>query len=160
MIGRIRRLFDHLEWADGRVLRSLRQASDLPDRALEMYGHVLGAEHIWLARILGTQPTVAVWPTMSLDEFENVARANHAAYTDFLGTLDDSALEQTVAYRNSAGAEFTSRIDDVLIHVALHGTYHRGQVALLLREADAVPEPTDYIAFVRGAPAATRTSSE
>ena len=41
----------------------------------------------------------------------------------------------------------------------LHGAYHRGQIALLLREGGAEPAPTDYIAFVRGAPAATRTPS-
>jgi uncharacterized damage-inducible protein DinB len=41
----------------------------------------------------------------------------------------------------------------------LHGAYHRGQIALLIRQAGAVPAPTDYVAFVRGAPTATRSSS-
>jgi uncharacterized damage-inducible protein DinB len=47
-------------------------------------------------------------------------------------------------------------VDDILLHVALHGSYHRGQVALLVREAANKPAPTDYIGFVRGVPAATR----
>jgi uncharacterized damage-inducible protein DinB len=41
--------------------------------------------------------------------------------------------------------------------VALHGSYHRGQIALLVRAGGSTPAPTDYIAFIRGAPAATRT---
>jgi len=38
----------------------------------------------------------------------------------------------------------------------MHGCYHRGQVAMLIRDGGGTPAPTDYIAFVRGAPAATR----
>ena len=33
------------------------------------------------------------------------------------------------------------------------------QIALLIRQAGAVPAPTDYVAFVRGAPTATQSSS-
>jgi uncharacterized damage-inducible protein DinB len=40
--------------------------------------------------------------------------------------------------------------------VALHGAYHRGQIAQLLRQNGAQPAATDYIGFVRGVPAATR----
>jgi len=51
---------------------------------------------------------------------------------------------------------FRSRVEDILLHVVLHGCYHRGQVAIALREAGAEPSATDFIAFVRGVPAATR----
>jgi uncharacterized damage-inducible protein DinB len=68
--------------------------------------------------------------------------------------LDEAALERQVHYSNTAGAEFDSRIGDIMMHVLLHCAYHRGQVALLLRTAGAEPEPTDFIAFCRGAPAA------
>jgi uncharacterized damage-inducible protein DinB len=44
----------------------------------------------------------------------------------------------------------------MLVHVALHGQYHRGQVALLLRASGFEPATTDYIAWTRGVPAATR----
>ena len=38
----------------------------------------------------------------------------------------------------------------------MHGSYHRGQVAMLLRQSGAEPLPTDYIVFVRGVPAAAQ----
>ena len=159
MIDQIQRLFEHLEWADDRVLQRLSQIGGLHEDILQRYGHILGAEHVWLARLEGRPPTVAVWPDMLLKEYQNVAGANHRAYRSFVAALDEPALGRTVEYKNSAGLDFTSRVDDVLIHVALHGSYHRGQIAALLREAGEAPEPTDYIAFVRGAPAATRESS-
>lgn len=44
-----------------------------------------------------------------------------------------------------------SAVRDVLLHVALHGSYHRGQLAWLARTAGAVPTATDFIVFSRGA---------
>lgn len=35
-------------------------------------------------------------------------------------------------YSNIKGEKFTSTLDDILIHVFNHSTYHRGQVALLV----------------------------
>jgi uncharacterized damage-inducible protein DinB len=70
--------------------------------------------------------------------------------------LNADGLAREVAYTNSAGQAFRSRVDDILVHVALHGAYHRGQLALLTRIGGGQPASTDYIAFVRGAPAATR----
>ena len=155
----LRRLYAHLAWADERALESLRTAVHPQPQARELLAHVLGAEHVWLARLQGRPPEVAVWPDLSLDDCLTLAEANRQAYERYLDTLDAEALDRTVHYRNSAGAEFDSRVEDILVHVALHGAYHRGQVAKAVREGGDEPSPTDYIAFVRGAPAATRQES-
>lgn len=51
-----------------------------PAKAVEIYGHVLGAEHVWLSRIHGEPATVAVWPSPSLDECVKLARENVSAF--------------------------------------------------------------------------------
>jgi uncharacterized damage-inducible protein DinB len=152
----LRRLFRHLDWADARALEALRSAPEGPPRALEIYGHVLGAEHVWLTRLEHLPASTAVWPALDLDQCERLAAENHLGFTHFMDGLDPGDFAREVAYTNSAGLSFKTPIDDILIHVALHGCYHRGQVALLLRQGGAEPAPTDYIAFVRGVPAATR----
>ena len=152
----LRRLFDHLEWADDRVLRSLREAPAIPPKALELFAHVLGAEHVWLARLRQVPARLAVWPSLDLEQCATVARENRDGYAGLLDDLGADGLGEEVSYTNSAGASFRTPAEDILLHVALHGCYHRGQVAILLRQNGAVPQPTDYIAFVRGAPAATR----
>lgn len=152
----LERLFAHLRWADSRTLTALRAAPPPPAKALELYAHILGAEHVWLARLRQQPATSAVWPQLNLDGCSALAAANHAGFAEFMGTLDDAAPEREIPYTNSAGNSFTSSVSDILLHVALHGCYHRGQVGLLLRSAGSEPQPTDYIAFVRGAPAATR----
>ena len=110
-----------------------------------------------MARLQQRPATVAVWPDLTLQQCAALAEENHAEFAALLDALSAEQLDTEVSYTNSAGIAFRSTRRDILLHVALHGCYHRGQVALVLRDAGAVPEPSDYIAFVRGAPAATRT---
>lgn len=150
------RLVAHLRWADQRVLTSLRGAHVPSGRPLELYAHVLGAEHVWLARLRGDRPVHPVWPALTLDECAALAEETHEGLAAFVTALPASDFAREVAYTNSAGRSFRSRIDDILTQLLTHGCYHRGQIALLVRDAGGEPQPTDYIAFVRGAPAATR----
>ena len=150
------RLVAHLRWADALALRTLREAPSAPAKALELLAHILAAEAVWLARIEERAAPTPVWPALSLDECERLAAETHRRLEAFVAALDDAGLARAVRYRNSAGEAFTSRVDDMLLQVVTHGAYHRGQVAALVRAAGDAPRPTDYIAFVRGAPAATR----
>lgn len=156
MIDYLQRLCAHLAWADERALNSLRRAGSPPPKALQLYAHILGAEHVWLTRLFQEQATVAVWPTLTIDDCIALARRNHEALDRLVSSLSAADLAREIPYTNSAGASFRSRIDDILTQITTHGVYHRGQIAWLVREAGAEPEPTDYIAFVRGVPAATR----
>ena len=156
----VERLVAHLGWADALVLKALQDAASPDPQAFEIYQHVLGTEHVWLARLQARPATVAVWPELTLSECERLARANLESLGAYVASLAPADLSRGVAYRNSAGDQFTSTVEDILLHVCLHGAYHRGQVALALRRAGAKPNPTDYIAFVRGSPAATRADAE
>jgi uncharacterized damage-inducible protein DinB len=157
MIDHLDTLFAHLAWADEHVLQSLRDGGDDVVQAHELLAHILGSELVWLARIEGRRPEVAVWPDLTLDQCAALARRVCASYERFLDGLDAAGLDRSVHYTNSAGNEYDSSVADILLHVALHGAYHRGQIALLVRAGGSTPAPTDYIAFTRGAPAATRT---
>jgi len=157
-VNHLRMLVDHMAWADERVLESLRQPA-VPKRALDLYAHVLGAEHVWLARLEQRPRAVPVWPSMTLDECARLATENRRAFRAYLDRLTSDDVRRIVHYRNSAGDEFDNTVEDILVHVAMHGSYHRGQVSLLVRDAGAEPQPTDLIAFVRGAPAATQASA-
>jgi uncharacterized damage-inducible protein DinB len=154
IVRQLGKLFEHLAWADARVLDSLRAMPHPNQRALDLYAHVLGAEHVWLSRILGRTPHEKIWPDLTLDRAAALAAENAAGLRELLGSRSANELQRHVAYTNSAGLAFESTVEDMLLQVALHGCYHRGQVALLLRDAGAEPAPTDYIAFVRGSAAA------
>ncbi len=150
------KLFDHMEWADKRALASLRAMSAPPPKSVELMAHILGAERVWLSRIDGEASPIAVWPTLSLDDAERVLAENVAGYRRVLSRLSSAGLQKPITYKTSAGDQFTSTVEDILTQVATHGSYHRGQIAAQVRAAGGTPNPTDYIAYIRGAPAATR----
>jgi uncharacterized damage-inducible protein DinB len=155
-VQHVSRLVAHLAWADDRVLAALRSATTPDPSCLALFAHVLAAEHVWLARLKGETPRHPVWPALPLEECAGLVQANQRELTAYAAALAPADLARDVTYRNSAGQEYTSTIEDILLHVCLHGSYHRGQIAWELRKGGGVPMPTDYIAFVRGAPAATR----
>jgi uncharacterized damage-inducible protein DinB len=153
-MNHLSRLVAHLGWADNLVLESLRPDADAG--ALELFGHILGAEAVWLSRVKGEKPDVPVWPSIGLDECAALAERTREEIAAFVARLTPADLARPVSYVNSAGRQFTSTVEDILLHICLHGAYHRGQIARALRQAGQKPNPTDYIAYIRGAPAATR----
>jgi len=152
------KLIDHLEWADARTLGAIRAAGAPPAKARELFAHILGSTHTWLARIAGRTPAIAIWPTLSDEEMERVAGENVVELRKILDRATETDAARVVAYRNSAGHPYESTVEDIFLHVALHGSYHRGQIAMLLRQSGSEPVATDYIVFSREAPAATRAS--
>jgi uncharacterized damage-inducible protein DinB len=47
------------------------------------------------------------------------------------------------------GKYFENNVQQIMIHLVNHGTYHRGQVAMLLRQKGFEPVNTDYITYDR-----------
>ncbi len=151
MTAHLRRLFDHAAWADRLALDALAAAPEA-DRAgpLRLLAHVLAAERVWLLRLRGEDSAAQpIWPALPLEGCAALAADNAAAYARYLDALTDEAAAREVAYSNSQGTSFRTRVADVLTHVSLHGAYHRGQVAAALRAAGAEPINTDFITFVR-----------
>ena len=155
----IRRSLAHSVWADDLLFDALRDKPSLTS-AWREYTHVLGAAGVWLARLEHRPSTVAVWPTLTIDEADALRRELASGYERFLNTLDSDALDRSVEYTNSAGQAFRTPICDILQHVTLHGQYHRGKINLLLRQGGCEPAPTDFIAYVRGVPAAVTRLAE
>ena len=154
------KLIDHLAWADARALAALRGATAPNAKAREIYAHILGSEHTWIARITGRAPVVAIWPMLGDADVDRAGRENVAELRRIVEQVSAAELARVVSYRNSAGVAYDSTVEDILLHVAMHGAYHRGQVAMLLRQGGSEPSATDYIAFIRGAPAATGTPTQ
>lgn len=147
-----RRQFAYDAWANREALASLRRAGAPPARAVERMAHIAGAGAVWLARLghpVSTAASPAVWPQLTLEECQELLDGVAQAWERLLDGGDDKALERDVTYTNSQGEAFTSRVEDVLTHVLLHGAYHRGQIASDLRSAGHTPVLTDFIHAVR-----------
>jgi uncharacterized damage-inducible protein DinB len=151
MIERFERLVDHMEWADARTLEMVRTTGDA--RARELLAHVLATERVWMSRIrTGDSSHLEIWPDLDLEACEAWRRENVAAYRRLLGSLDSGDVDEEIGYRNSSGVEFATPLGEILTHVALHGSHHRGQIARRVREVGGEPRNVDFIQYVREHP--------
>jgi uncharacterized damage-inducible protein DinB len=150
-IDELRNLLAYNEWANRRVIGSLKASPDPPAKALRALSHLLVAEQAWMKRLRENLDSTGFdfWPAGSVDACETLAAEVSRSYGDFLGDLSEDRLGSFARYKNSKGTEFETSYRDVLTHVMLHSAYHRGQVATALREAGREPAQTDYIVFVR-----------
>lgn len=147
-VARYARLLRYDAWANAQTLGSLRTGHP-PARAFRWMAHLVGAGEIWLSRLRGEPPTLAVWPELDLDACDAGVARLAEGWSRYLATLTDGNLEDAVAYRNSRGDYWTSTVADVLNHVTLHGAYHRGQIAAAVRESGGEPAYTDFIHAAR-----------
>jgi uncharacterized damage-inducible protein DinB len=151
MLTQLQRLLDHLAWANRRTLATLRQADD--DEGRRYLAHLLASEKVWLTRIrTGDSSDLEIWPELTLDGCEDLMQENLDAYGALLAEISERELSGKVTYENSRGVEFHTPLVEILLHVFMHGSYHRGQIARRAREAGGEPVNTDVITFVRERP--------
>lgn len=148
MLELIKRLFAYDAWANARALDALKNARS--QAAVAPLAHLLVSEKIWLMRLRG-EDTSAVnkSPELSHEECEGLFEEMSAGYESYIKSLSEGDLGSPLTYRNFKGTEFRTPVGEILTHVAMHGTYHRGQVAKALRAEGHAPADTDFITFVR-----------
>ncbi len=141
------RLFEYNLWANkkfGEVL--LSEAFNHP-KILTFVSHLLNAQLIWFDRINGKISETKVWAEYPIEEaIEKLILSSEQWITRI---AEENDLDQKISYRNSIGASYESVLSDIMTHVANHGTHHRGQMALLLREEGIAPPASDFIFFSR-----------
>lgn len=156
----IKRLYEYNRWANERVLESLRPISQevfATDRQAShgsvrgVLAHIAGAQWIWLERWKGSSP-VALLPESEFETVEiatkRLARIEHDL-RDFTSQLTQADIDGSREYRTTEGKHYSNILGDMMLHVANHSSYHRGQITTLLRQLGAVPQSTDFILFLR-----------
>jgi len=154
---RYRRWFDYEKDAHATVMASLAAVAEpLRDRAeyrkaVSLLAHIVAARKLWLCRMGAS----ADWPDeffpegLSLTEVAARLERMHAAWTQFLEGLDDAALARVFEYQSTEGDWYRGAVEDILAQMFGHSSYHRGQIALLLRTIGATPAVTDFLFWTR-----------
>jgi uncharacterized damage-inducible protein DinB len=121
---------------------------------MDLLSHLLRTRVVWLGRIeKSPDARLPFWHRDTFAECVDRAAAGTAAWMGFLEARTDEDLARTATYTNSKGIEYTSTLREVTTHLINHGTHHRAQIALLLREYGIPPPLTDYIYYTRRQPA-------
>jgi uncharacterized damage-inducible protein DinB len=161
-LAELRSLFAYDTWANDLMLAAVQ---NLPEEAVRrdlgmshqsLLGtmvHVVAAEEIWLSRWRGgpRAKLTGLDEIASLDaliRWWNKVREERDTFVDSLEEID---LDREMEMTTTTGTTYRHRFADMFRHLANHSSYHRGQVAAMLRLLGAKPPSTDLIRFYREA---------
>jgi uncharacterized damage-inducible protein DinB len=164
-------LYEYDRWANNRVLQ---KASELSDEQFtrdlggsfryvrDTLVHIVSGEWGWLAYWKEPSHSSAFLTDLRTrrdalfnpDAFSNVAAVQlkwaevEKEQIEFVNRVTNESLEQRLPFRATQ-----IRLVHLMQHLANHSTYHRGQIALMMRQLDAEPLATDFHVFlVEGVP--------
>jgi uncharacterized damage-inducible protein DinB len=140
-----RRQFAYDAWANREVLGSIKAGGVDTGRLLQWMAHILAAKLLWLERLENKAQSLPVWPEFTREQCEAQSDRINGLWQEYLDQLSSSQLQQSISYKNSQGQTWSSTVEDILTHVVLHGTYHRGQIAAATRASGLTPVYTDFI---------------
>lgn len=159
-IKTLRTLFEFNSWADQRTLESCatltpeqftRDLKSSFPSVRDTLVHTFGAEWLWLERWQGRMPTALPWAPNFPDHASVSARwaeIDRDLRKFVAGVIQEDA-NRSFEVRTTSGGLYTQPLWQMMQHLANHGTYHRGQVATMLRLLGAKPPATDLILFYR-----------
>jgi uncharacterized damage-inducible protein DinB len=162
----IQLLYEYDRWANNRVLHAV-SALTADQFTRDLSGgfrsvrntlvHIIGGEWIWLA--YWKEPPHSSTLLADLRKrrdalFNPDAYPNQVAVqtkwtevekdqAEFVNRVTDESLERMLPFRTTQ-----LRLAHLMQHLANHSTYHRGQVALMMRQLGAEPLATDYHVFL------------
>ena len=147
-IEHLRELFAYNDWANRRIITSLKENNS--EKSRRILAHLLLTEAEYFERLYGKDSTgFDFWQNLSLAKCGELAQANAEKFENLLRRFDDEGLGMTADYKNSKGVTYKNTFRELLTHVLLHSTIHRGNIILKFREEDFAPPKIDYIIYLR-----------
>jgi uncharacterized damage-inducible protein DinB len=154
-------LVKHLEyslWASQLVLEA---AAKLPADALDVnrgnsFGgildtlvHIFRADRVWMRRLLG-EPAAPFAPAGEQLTFADLREQ----WPEVMGKLirhvdglEEAAISGRLDWINIKGEPKNEVLYKILLHIVNHGTYHRGQVITMIKQAGGEVVSTDLVYY-------------
>jgi uncharacterized damage-inducible protein DinB len=142
------KLYQYNVWATRRVLGTLQRQNVNDEKIMALMGHVVAAQFLWLHRIKGLPPAnVKLWGEYKLDQLVTMAEDAGKKWLEFVESTDN--FDRMLTYTNYINEPYTNNVENIMIHLVNHSSYHRAQVAMLLRQKGYEPINTDFITYDR-----------
>src|SRR3984957_7772666 len=117
------RMFTYDAWANREVVAAIKitPAESVHGDAIGRGARIDAAQKLCLNRILKQPNSPPVWPDATIDDCAKLTEEMSSAWGNFLERLENhfapGSLSDTVEYRNSKGEPWSSRVEDILMHV-------------------------------------------
>jgi len=142
-------IFEYEMWANNQFINIFESMDSPPDNILNLMSHIINAQIIWLCRIKKVNSDTEVWQKYRKDDLRKIHTLSVNNILKFINDLGEEEFEKNIEYENSKGEDFSTRLNDILIHMSHHSAYHRGQLVIHLKSANTSFPYTDYIHFIR-----------
>ncbi len=129
---------DRLNADDTTILQRVLDHIHVVDRVFQH--HLQGLPHAFRAPRSGEMPDVR---TLAED-----SRGVDDWYVSYVGSLSAPEFEQPVDFVFTNGTPARMTRSEIILHVCLHGTYHRGNAGIVLQKNGISPNAdrmTDYL---------------
>jgi uncharacterized damage-inducible protein DinB len=146
----IQDLFDYLRWADLQMLHAVSTIPDdeyYKDRQIsagsihKLLVHAMAAQGLWLQRWRGQTPKRIEdhtdYPTRK--SVEDRWPVVHLALTEFLEDQTYDSINASFSYHTMRGEEVSGTLAEFMFHLVDHGSYHRGQLNTMIKQAGGTP---------------------
>jgi uncharacterized damage-inducible protein DinB len=135
------------QWANQRVFDGLSEQDGTNDMWAR-FSHIVLAEVVWQCRMKGEPiPSGGIFQQLEKETIKEILAKNEAGWEDTIRSISD--FNKKLDYKMLNGTPVQSSLSDILTHIFNHGTYHRGQIATLMRQENREPVSTDFISFSR-----------
>ena len=137
------KLVAHTAWANGEWVTFAEANCPSDEYLLTRLSHILLGEQAWFQRILGEEPDRDIWRMLTIPQLRELHGKHKTLYSELLA----GNVDLVIAYKRFTGEEYQSPISDILLHLALHGAHHRGQIATYVSKQGKPPINTDFIQY-------------
>ncbi len=140
------RLLAYDRWANREALESVRDTR--LHRSRKLVGHIVSVEWIWLSRLTRSEHDGSMWPEWSFDECAEQLDKLDSAWAECIATAERNGGNARAAYKVK-NKPYEVDLTDVITHVVVHSSYHRGQIAVDQRLAGQGPPFTDFMECIQ-----------
>lgn len=145
----IKQLWLYNDWANKLVIDKLLLCDkEIPESCIRLLSHIVNAQLIWQNRIDRIPPTVGVWDMHSLSECKEIHSSTSINLQKKI-KFTSIGVEIPIHYTNTKNEKFVNTLQEILLHIFNHGTYHRAQIATEMRKNGLEPINTDFITYAR-----------
>lgn len=140
-------LYRHKAWANGELYAEVARidAAKHPDArhsAIRLLNHIFVVDRIFASHLEGRAhgyDATNTKETPALETLASEAAACDRWYVDYTAGVDDASLAESLSFTFTDGLAGRMTRGEMLAHIVMHGSYHRGGVGRILVSAERSP---------------------
>ena len=161
-VSTLERVFSYKAKANDEILAAMRgfeQTSPAREIAVRVLNHTYAVDQIFAANLRRaeheyTSPNPGLAP--SLDELSAAITTSDRWYIDYVSGLDEAQLAERIDFTFTDGLPGRMSREEMLMHVTVHGEYHRGQISLIMMENSITPPGDGFTSYLHKAEGSAR----